>query len=98
MTLGMVSLRKRSVIKTMHLDVKLYLAQLGRTGLDEDLGRRSMKLASISSSLDSASDAIARVMLELAKRLDAQKLQFHLNVVKKSVTFRTVCKAMFNWP
>ena len=82
----------------MHLDVKLYLAQLGRTGLDEGIGRRSMELASISSSLDSASDAIARVMLELAKRLDAQKLQFPLNVVKKSVTFRTVCKAMFNWP
>jgi phosphate:Na+ symporter len=56
--------------------VKLYLAKLGQTGLDEELGRRSMELASISSSLDSASDAIARVMLELAKRLDAQKLQF----------------------
>lgn len=63
-------------IKKMHLDVKLYLARLGQTGLDEDLGSRSMELASISSSLDSASDAIARVMLELAKRLDAQKLQF----------------------
>jgi hypothetical protein len=63
-----------------------------------------MELASISSSLDSASDAIARVMLELAKRLDAQKLQFPLNITvspkccEKSVTFRTVCKAMFNWP
>lgn len=63
-------------IKKMHLDVKLYLARLGRQGLDEDLGRRSMELASISSSLDSASDAIARIMLELAKRLDAQKLHF----------------------
>ena len=63
-------------IKKMHLDVKLYLARLGRTGLDEELGRRSMDLASISSSLDSASDAIARIMLELARRLDAQKLQF----------------------
>ena len=63
-------------IKQMHLDVKLYLAKLGQTGLDEEFGRRSMELASISSSLDSASDAIARVMLELAKRLDAQKLQF----------------------
>ena len=63
-------------IKKMHLDIKLYLARLGQKGLDEDLGRRSMDLASISSSLDSASDAIARIMLELAKRLDAQKLQF----------------------
>jgi phosphate:Na+ symporter len=63
-------------IKKMHLDVKLYLARLGQSGLDEELGRRSMDLASISSSLDSASDAIARVMLELANRLDEQKLQF----------------------
>ena len=64
------------VIKKMHLNVKLYLAKLGRHGLDEDLGRRSMELASISSSLDSASDAIARVMLDLAKRLDSQDLKF----------------------
>ena len=35
-----------------------------------------MELASISSSLDSASDAIARIMLELAKRLDVQELHF----------------------
>jgi phosphate:Na+ symporter len=63
-------------IKKMHLDIKLYLARLGQKGLDEDLGRRSMDLASISSSLDSASDAISRIMLELAKRLDAQNLQF----------------------
>ncbi|MEH6647873.1 Na/Pi cotransporter family protein [Sulfitobacter sp.] len=63
-------------IKKMHLDIKLYLARLGKTGLEEDLGRRSMELASISSSLDSASDAIARIMLDLAKRLDADKLQF----------------------
>ena len=63
-------------IKKMHLDIKLYLARLGKTGLEEELGRRSMELASISSSLDSASDAIARVMLELAKRLHMDKLQF----------------------
>lgn len=63
-------------IKQMHLDTKLYLARLGQKGLDEDMSRRSMELASISTSLDSASDAIARIMLKLAKRLDTQKLQF----------------------
>ena len=63
-------------IKQMHLDVKLYLARLGQIGLDEELSRRSMELASISSSLDTASDAIARIMLDLARRLDNQKLQF----------------------
>ena len=64
------------MIKEMHLNVKLYLAKLGQKGLEEDLGRRSMDLASISSSLDSASDAIARIMLNLAERLNAEKLQF----------------------
>jgi phosphate:Na+ symporter len=64
------------VIKQKHLDIKLYLARLGQKGIDEDLSRRSMELASISFSLDSASDAIVRIMLELAKRLDSQKLQF----------------------
>ena len=63
-------------IKQTHLDIKLYLARLGQKGMDEDLSRRSMELASIASSLDSASDAIVRTMLELAKRLDMQKLQF----------------------
>jgi phosphate:Na+ symporter len=64
------------IIKKMHLNVKLYLAKLGKAGLDEALSSRSMELASISSSLDSASDAITRVMLDLAQRLDSQKLKF----------------------
>jgi phosphate:Na+ symporter len=63
-------------IQKMHFDVKLYLAQLGKKGLEEVLGRRSMEFASISSSLASASDTITRIMLELAERLDRQNLQF----------------------
>ena len=63
-------------IKQTHLDIKLYLARLGQKGMDEDVSQRSMELASISSSLVSASDAIARILLELSRRLDAQKLQF----------------------
>jgi phosphate:Na+ symporter len=74
-TASMISDQDKA-IKQTHLDIKLYLARLGKKGMDEDLSRRSMELASISSSLDSASDAIARIMLELAKRLDMQKLQF----------------------
>jgi phosphate:Na+ symporter len=64
------------VIKQIHLNIKLYLARLSQKGMDEDLSRRTLELASISSSLDSASDAIARIMLELARRLDMQKLHF----------------------
>lgn len=64
------------VIKRMHLDVKLYLAQLGQKGLGEDLSRKSMELANISTSLDVASDAISRIMLDLAKQMNADGLQF----------------------
>ena len=63
-------------IKQRHLEIKLYLARLGEKGMDEDLSRRSIELASISSSLDSASDTISRIMLDLAKRLDTQQLHF----------------------
>jgi phosphate:Na+ symporter len=65
-----------ATIKKMHVEIKLYLARTGQKGLEEDLSRRLMDLASISASLDSASDAITRIMLELAKRLDAQDLHF----------------------
>ena len=65
-----------ALIQKMHFDVKLYLAQLGKKGLDEELGRRSMEFASISSSLASASDTITRIMLDLAQRLDSQNLNF----------------------
>lgn len=68
--------KQDTAIKQTHLEIKLYLARLGQRGMNEDLSRRSMELASISSSLDSASDAIARIMLELAKRLHIQNLQF----------------------
>lgn len=76
-TAGMITDQDKA-IKQTHLDIKLYLARLGQKGMDEDLSRRSMELASISTSLDSASDAIARIMLELAKRLDMQNLKFSL--------------------
>ncbi len=64
------------MIKAMHLDVKLYLAQLSQMGLDEELSRRSMELANISTSLDVASDAVSRIMLSLAKRLKSEGLTF----------------------
>ena len=65
-----------TVIKQTHLDIKLYLARLGQKGMHKDLSRRAQELASISSSLDSASDAITRIIMELAERLHTQNLQF----------------------
>lgn len=75
-TIARVIADQDTAIKQTHLDIKLYLARLGEHGMDKDLSGRSMELASISASLDSASDAISRIMLELAKRLDMQNLQF----------------------
>ena len=63
-------------IKSIHFEVKLYLAQLGRAGLDADLGKRSMELAAISAALEAASDTIARSLLQLAKRLDTEEVAF----------------------
>tara|TARA_R110000765_G_scaffold79015_1_gene155545 strand:+ start:2412 stop:4157 length:1746 start_codon:yes stop_codon:yes gene_type:complete len=63
-------------IKSIHFEVKLYLAQLGRAGLDADLGKRSMELAAISAALEAASDTIARSLLQLAKRLDTEGVAF----------------------
>lgn len=63
-------------IREIHFDVKLYLAKLGQGGLDEDLSQRSMELVSISTNLEAASDAIARTMLPLARKLDAEAVTF----------------------
>ena len=63
-------------IKLMHLDVKLYLARLGKSGLDEEQGSRSMELAAISANFDAASSAIASNMLNLARRLENKGLKF----------------------
>lgn len=75
-TIAQAIRQQDETVKKMHLAIKLYLARLGEKELDEDVSRRSMELASISSSLDSASDVIVRSMLDLAHRLDDQKLQF----------------------
>jgi len=74
-TAGMIVDQDEAIKKT-HLEIKLYLARLGRKGMGEDLSQRSMELAAISSNLDAASDAITRIMLDLAKRIDQQKLNF----------------------
>jgi len=68
--------KQDKIIKQIHLDVKLYLARLGKNGLNEDQGSRSMELAAISSNLDAASNVVARNMLDLAKRLNNQGLHF----------------------
>ncbi|MDC1292715.1 Na/Pi cotransporter family protein [Amylibacter sp.] len=67
---------QEKAIKLMHLDVKLYLARLGKSGLDEEQSSRSMELAAISSNFDAASSAIGSNMLSLARRLENKGLKF----------------------
>ncbi|QFT61076.1 Na+/Pi-cotransporter (plasmid) [Sulfitobacter sp. THAF37] len=63
-------------VKKIHFEIKLYLAQLGRDGLDEDLAKRSMELAGISTAFEAASDTIVRSLLTLAKRRDSEGFAF----------------------
>ncbi len=63
-------------IKKMHLKVKLYLARIGQSGLDNELGQRSIELALISTGLETASDTITRIMLKFVRRMEAQGVQF----------------------
>lgn len=63
-------------IRAVHLNIKLYLARIGANGLDEGLSQRSMDLAVNSASLVSASDAVSRTMLNLAKRLNKDGVEF----------------------
>lgn len=63
-------------IQAKHLDLKLYLARVGGSELNEDLSQKSMDLAFISASLASASDTVARTMLTLVKRLNKEGVKF----------------------
>jgi phosphate:Na+ symporter len=84
-------------IKQTHLDIKLYLARLGQKGMDEDLSRRSLELASISSSLDSASDAITRPCWTSLSVCIGKSSSFRSRAGMKSGISPTGFKAMRNW-
>ena len=63
-------------IENMHLELKLYLANLSENSLSKDMAQRSLELASLSSHLEAASDSIARVMVPLASRLNMEGVSF----------------------
>lgn len=68
--------RKEEEVDRIHLDTKLYLAQLQRAGGDEHVTRRGLDLAEMAVNLESAGNAIAHTMLPLARRLDQEGLNF----------------------
>lgn len=69
-------LRTEERLDRMHFDTKTYLAQLGRRDGDPDVARRGAELVDQAAHLEAAGDAVARVMLGLARRMAAEGLSF----------------------
>jgi phosphate:Na+ symporter len=75
-----------SRLDRMHFDTKAYLARLGRTtpgdtdtdskATDDEIARRSAELVDLAAQFEAAGDAIARVMLGLAKKKQTEGLAF----------------------
>lgn len=65
-----------ALVRKMHFEVKLYLAELNRGGLDETQSRESMDLSTIAVNLEGAADMVARNILGLARRLDLEGVAF----------------------
>lgn len=67
--------RNRSVQRMLQA-LKLYLAELTRGQLDEASSKRAMDLSAAAVNLEAGADAIARTMLDLARRMDTDGLSF----------------------
>lgn len=65
-----------AVVRQAHQDVKLYLADLNRSELDEDAVKGSMNLSLLAAALEAASDLLVRNLLSLAQRLELEGLSF----------------------
>lgn len=63
-------------VRKAHSDVKLFLARLNRSGLDDAQARRSLELSTLAMNMDAAADVISRNMLELAQRLEHESVKF----------------------
>jgi phosphate:Na+ symporter len=63
-------------VRFMHFELKLYLARLHRTDLDKATADRSLHMSTVAVNMDGAADMIARHMVHLARRLDAEGLTF----------------------
>jgi phosphate:Na+ symporter len=63
-------------IARMSLDIRTYLSRVRSYDPDEDTGTRAFDLSSIAVNLEAGADMIARKMVDLAKRKDAEDVQF----------------------
>lgn len=67
---------KGADVRRMHLETKLFLAEIQRTAHDAGTNRRVMELAEMAVNMDSAGNVISDSMLTLAKRLDQEGKRF----------------------
>lgn len=67
---------RAEAVHGMHHDLKLFLAALNRTELDEDATARSMHLSTVAVNLEGAADMIARNMVDMARRLNVEGVTF----------------------
>ena len=63
-------------VRRIHQEIKLYLADLNRHELDEATVKGSMELSLLAANLEAASDVLARNLVELARRMDLEGLNF----------------------
>ena len=68
--------KQAAAVRSMHFDLKLYLARLHRTDLHKAAADRSLHLSTVAVNIEGAADMIARNMVHLARRLNAEGLSF----------------------
>jgi phosphate:Na+ symporter len=66
----------QETLRKRHLETKLYLAQLTRNGLAEELSQSSLDLSTTAANFEAAGDAIATTLLGLARRLTTEGVHF----------------------
>ncbi|MBE1291276.1 MAG: Na/Pi cotransporter family protein [Rhodobacteraceae bacterium] len=65
-----------AAVRKTHQEIKLYLAELNRHELDKVTVKGAMELSLLASNLEAASDVLARNLVELARRMDLEGLNF----------------------
>ena len=74
-TANAVAAREKQV-RDIHFELKLFLAKLNSSGLDEKTSHYSMELSTLAANVEAAADTIARNMIGLSRRLDTEAVQF----------------------
>ncbi|MFZ3585043.1 Na/Pi cotransporter family protein [Loktanella sp. DJP18] len=69
-------LKRAAQVRSMHFELKLYLARLHHAELDKSTVDRSLHLSTVAVNIDGAADMIARNMVHLARRLNDEGLSF----------------------